>query len=427
MSNTINLITPCQYLFGNDQPAEKVFPGRNITSVNESLSTLMQAIDHLVVSKPESLIFFDPAAFNDQCHLYALMVAQVVTQTKIQTIVSSIIKTNENKALPEGINNLIHGYCCKVDRRFLYLSFFLSKVFRTGRELLDKVIYKHLKSMKVEPSRKFRQFLQIPGTESIHVARTALNILFEDYMKSVLTAGEGPLYPELLSVANENLQLVPSYKQGTLYTYPKFAGVAYFIDALAKENIPLLFKVKVMTKEGSGSFSYSNQDFTILDPATPVVVFEMIATGDSLTYLECDQMARKCPTYFFHNISKQERHKVTETCLFCTPKTVDVAPYKQKFVPALEQSNHMLLALGADFVQQNQKSFVTFFADRVKYPKLTTLFAESIPTIHKFFLSMSKALNMSVDHVYADCASEAMKSTLLMNATYLQHLRTRGI
>ena len=413
-------ITPCQYLFRKD--TEELFPAQDAGFVNESLVTLMKIVDHLVRENPEALFLFDPTAFNNQCHLYALFVAQAVNQAKIQSIGTSVIP------MPGAATTAPQDFREVIDRRFLYLSFFLSYAFLTDPKLLEKLSCKALTVMKAAaPTKEFRLFLKDPESIRTHASRSALNLLFAEHMQKVFASGEGPLDSELTAVAHADLQLTPSSGKGTLYTFPKIAGVAYLIDALFRERIALLFKVKVIAKEGVGSFMYSNQDIQALEEAAPVVVFEMVATGDFVTYLECRDVAKRCPSHSRRNVSSKDRHKPTEQCLFCSPNKIDIAPYSQKFQPALVKANEMLLALGADFVLQNQQPFLNFFSDREKFPRLTDLFESSVPNIEQCFLSMTKPLNMSVSHVYTDCAARAAQNKLIIDAAYEAHLNDRGL
>ncbi len=400
MSIQSNSVTSCRYLFNKE--AEALFPKQDSAFVNRSLQTLMAVIDHLVTSHPEALFIFDPTAFNNQCHLYALFVAQAINQNQ--------------------------GDTQSLDRRFLYHAFFLSYAFLTDPKLLDQVACKALATMKAEPpSKEFRLFLKDSGGLRTHASRQALNQLFAEHMKKALSSGEGALYPELAALAHADLQLAPSSGKGALYTYPKLAGVAYLVDVLFKERIPLLFKVKVVTQQGTGSFTYSHQPVQELPPKTPVVVFEMVATGEELSYVECRDIAKRCPAHSRRNVSSKDRHDPKASCLFCTPSKVNVASYQQRFEPIFAKASEMFFALGADFVLQNQKAFLPFFSDRASFPQLTALFEASVPNIQHLFLSMTTPLNMSVSHVYADCASHASQNTLVIEASYETHLKARGL
>ncbi len=419
----------CNYLFNKD--AASLFPTKDSAFVNQSLQTLMGVIDHLVTSNSEALFILDPTAFNNQCHLYALIVAQAINQAKVQSVVTTTIPCvvgSPTTPVPDPVGKALQGCTESVDRRFLYHSFFLSYAFLTDPKLLDKVACKALTAMKAkEPSMEFRTFLKDPESLRTHASRQALNLLFAEHMKRTLSTGEGPLYSELAAVANADLQLAPSSGKGTLYTFPKFAGVVYMMDTFVKERISLLFKVKVVTKEGTGSFVYSSQNVKALDSANPVVVFEMVATGEGLSYVECRDIAKRCPTHSRRHQSNKDRHDPKVACLFCAPSKVNVAPYQQRFEPVLARANEMFSALGADFVQQNQQDFLPFFSNRKKFPQLTALFEAGVPNIEQLFLSMTTPLNMSVSHVYADCASHASRDALVIDASYETHLKARGL
>lgn len=410
MTLTTSALTPCQYLFQKE--AELLFPAQDAGFINESLVTLMKIVDHLVRENPEALFLFTPTAFNNQCHLYSLFVAQAVNQAKIQSAVGSIMPDS-----PESI-----------DRRFLYLSFFLSFAFLSSQKLLEKLACKTLTVMEAAaPSKAFKVFLKDSQGLRTHASRSALNVLFKEHMQKLFNSGEGPLDSELGVVANEDLQLAPILGKGTLYTFPKLAGVAYFIEALSKEKIALLFKVKVVANEGIGSFMYSSQNLQAFESRAPLIVFEMVATGPSLTYLEYREIAKKCPTHSRRNVSSKNCHKATESCLSCSHKRLDVGPYEQKFQPVLASAKDTLLALGADFILQSQQSFLGFFSDRERFPRLTALFEASVSKIECCFLSMNQPLNMSVSHVYTDSVGMALRNELVMDATYETHLKNRGL
>jgi hypothetical protein len=391
MSNTIS---PCNYLFGKETSAIFTRSHHSQEFINVSLETLMQ-INRLLISKKEALFLFDPTAFNNQCHLYALMVAQK-----------------------------------KSDERFLHLILFLSYAFLTDSSLLGKVCDKASTEAAINcptPKKAFYTFLKDPEGERTRAARVALVALFESDLKRVLSSEESELYKELHHVAEQNLQLLPTAGSGTLYTYPKLAGVAYMIDTIARDQLTLLFKIKVMTIQGTGSFTYCSIQEETLKPEAPVIVFEMIATDDKLTYIECRDIAKRCPSHSRRHPRTADRHKAEESCHFCTDKRVDITPFRGRILPILQEMDKMFYAMGADFILENQKPYLAFFSDESSFPILTRLFRESLPYIEKFALSQCKPLNMSVSHAYTDCKSYAFQSGLIIDASYEQHLRVRGL
>lgn len=398
METNMNQISACQYLF--DQEPKTAFPQLKADFVNESLKTIMKIVDHLVISNPEALFLFDPASCNNQCHLFSLINAQLVNQA---------MGIQQDKT---------------PDKRFIYLSFFLSHAFLTNSKLTEKVACKALKAMhEKEPSKEFCSFIKDSDGNSLRAARAAINKLFTEHIQKILSEDEKPLYKELSALAKKDLKLISSNRKETVYTLPKFAGVTYFVDAIFKEKISLMFKVKVVTKEGNGIFTHMTQTV----PSAPVVVFEMVATDGSLSFNELQKTAKKCPSFFQRNIKQNERHKDTDSCQFCAPQQINVDTYHEKLQPIFERSSEMLLALGADFVLQCQESFIKFFNDTTDFPELTGLFKKSVVNIQEFCLSMDKPLSMSVSHVYPDCASFAAKNSLIMDGTYESHAAKRGL
>ena len=112
---------PCFYLFGKE--ASELYSTSQFSEelVNQSLDTLMR-INILFLSRKENdgFVFIDPAAFNNQCHLYALFAARIKKDYKEKSEEEKLAKTEKN--------------------RFLHLSFFLSYTFLTDRKLLCQVI-----------------------------------------------------------------------------------------------------------------------------------------------------------------------------------------------------------------------------------------------------------------------------------------------
>lgn len=384
--------TPCYYLFGKE--TGEIFPlNKNSQEfINKSLKTLMQ-INLFLISRKEALFLIHPTAFNNQCHLYALMVAQ------------------KNR-----------------DERFLHLALFLSHAFLTDTSLLGKIADKVASETKIEypvPKKAFSTFLKDPEGERTRAARSALNLFFEHHLKNRLNSEDSLLYKELSLLACRELQLPPTNGAGLLYTYPKLAGVAFLLDSVGREKIPLLFKVKVMTMGGLGSFTHCSTSFTNQEGA--VIVFEMIATDDSLTFLECRDLAKKCPSHSKRNPSKKNRHAEGTSCLFCTEKRIVVDPYKERILPVLQRADQMLFALGVDFILESQRPYLPFFSDENSFPMLTRLFQEALPNIENYGLSMKTPLNMSVAQVYADCALNAIQETFVMDASYEHHLKSRKL
>jgi hypothetical protein len=427
MSHPLNSLTTCNYLLNVDFNKPTLSPDVDFKEpkasksasdaqcsyatplfVDESLKTMMKIVYYLVNNKPDAFFIFDPAAENNQCHIYSLMFVKIAT-----------IQIQVSKMFPEEVTELIQDYVSTDDRKFLYLSFLLSPAFRTNSKLLDQVIKKSLKEMEMPPpTSNFLSFLKDFSCKRTRDARLALNILFQNYMKQNIASLDSPYQEELQKLAKCNLL------KNNLYTFPKFAGVAYFNKLVQEEKIPIFFKVKVMTQNGNGSFVFAinpsqNQQF-------PVIVYEIIVTDKSMTPDDCQAIAPKCYYHSLKNIHPS--HDKNGQCSFCTSSTpIDVAPFQEKFQKALQNPSDMLLALGADFILEKQGEFYKFFSDEKCFPKLTQLFSKSVTNITSLCLSAKRPENFTAFHAYPDSTSQASKNILVMNDCYENHLNKRKL
>jgi hypothetical protein len=383
MSSTAISRDTCHYLFGEEVG---LFSDVSEESVNPLLETMIKIIEFLA-GKPEAFFLFDPMSFNHQCHIYSLIA----------------VKAFSDK---EG----------KIDRRFLIHFFFLSFAFINDVKLLVGVVQKAAEELGLEMPEKF---IKDASGKRVHASRLALNRLFREYMKK-----ESAHLDELSLIASQEEALFLPGPKYPLYTFPKFAGIIYFIDAIARENIPLIFKVQVITKEGRGSFLHTNSDLGASDPRRAVIVFDMIACGEELSVTRCEAEARKCNSFAQRNISQKSRHRLFESCFFCTEKKVDIEAYKAKFEPVFLDEKRMLHAVAADFTKLLQTSFVPLIEG---CEKLGPLFRRALSDVDTLDLSAERALNMSVVHVYPEMLSYALTKSLVMCRNYGEHLSERGL
>src|SRR5947209_10399289 len=113
--------TTCHYLFGKE--ANEVFGTAKFSEefINQSLDTMMRVnVAFLSRKENDGFSLLDPAAFNNQCHLYALFAAKIRDHYRTKSLDEKLAKTQEN--------------------RFLHLSFLLSYFFLTERKLLCEAI-----------------------------------------------------------------------------------------------------------------------------------------------------------------------------------------------------------------------------------------------------------------------------------------------
>lgn len=419
---SIQSISPCRYLFG--QEANVVFAQTKLPakSINDSLQFLMDINEYLFTRKSDqSLPLYDPAAFNNQCHLYALMVIQKINEVKkIKEAVSEIFQD-------PSICKAITGYA--VDDRYLHYAFFLSYAFSSDLTLMQNMITKIAKEAGITQPGDFTKFLKDskPVMERMQASRTAILEEFSEYIKKGCAKHlDDPLFRELYQLAQEDLKLSASNGKGDVYTYPKLGGIPFMLYTIAHDQIALCFKVKVVTKMGTGVFTY--QSGKCESDTSPVLVFELVATDDSLSYLEYQRdIAKKCPHYSMRNPSSSSRHDNKAECPHCKTGTIDITPYKERYLPLLAKSEALFYALGADFLQVCQPSFERFFTDSKKYPLLTELFQKAKESLSKLPLSMSKPLNMSVSHVYSDTAAHARSDVMILSDSYDKHLAARRL
>lgn len=419
MSNLISLVSEstCKYLFGRE--GNEIFGNlkfsKNYNSseqrkiVDECLELIMR-INVFILTKKDALFLIDPMASNNQCHLYSLRAAQIMKDYRYTSGKEKLAKTEEN--------------------RFLHLSFFISYSLMKDTTLFVQAVQRAIAEMGEKipsPKRIFNDFLRDDGKYRERSSRIALNRLFEGYVKDKLSLYKenNALYKDLYNIAHEKLQIESCEGRDVLYTYPKLAGVAYMVDILAKEQIPFVIKVKVITKNGAAGTIIQASDKA--EEKAPVIVFEAIATDGSLTLLKCTEEAKKCPTYFYQYTDKNQRHSEEKTCFFCKKATDDLEPYRQRLQTAMRTPEDMFYALGADFILRCQKDFQVFFKDDKKYPYLAKLFAYAIPKISELGLAMDKPITFSMCHVHMDSASHALSEKLLLDTSPEGILKDRGI
>lgn len=414
MCNPVNQ-TFCNYLFGKE--AEEIFTNIEINNVEDKrkfidqcLDVCMRAHEHVLTNK-EGLFLTDPRAFNNQCHLYSLRGVQMMKLDKLK------------------------------ESRFSLLSFFLSMSFMGSTTQFKNVVATALKELNEGYSKQYskeknfyaafkdksipfdrkniQKFLQDDGNCRTNAARLSLNQDFENYMKEELEhkKDQDPLHAELYRLANENLRVKsPISKSNDLfYTFPKLAGVALMLDAMAKEKIGFAVKVKVITKDGfAGTLQESSGTFEDLEP---IIIFDGIATDGSRTVKECREEAKSCPTYFQRDPAETKKHN--ESCFFCKKTEQDLKPYEQRLKEVMKNPQEMFSAMGADFIENTQKEFKPFFEDKENYPVLSEIFSDALPNVEK--------LGFSMCHAHPDFGKHAQTLSMELDTAPEQFLKERGL
>lgn len=395
------------YLF--DKDAKEIYEEMYTEDqVNDNLNILMRInTAYLSLTENDGFPFIDPAAFNNQCHIYAYMASKIKLNYKEKTIQEKLDYNEEN--------------------RFLHLSFILSYTFLTDRTLLMKSIQSLLLKGEVvipeEDKKSFYSFIKDHGGLLVRTARTALNRLFETKIKELLEIKreQNPLFNELYQISLENLYLPSGRNQTELYTLPKIVGVAYLIE----EKIAFVIKTKVISSRGSTQLPLYSSRFLEKDD-TPVLIFEAVAS-EEYSIGEFRRIAEKCPLYFERKPSSKHRHREDELCQFCT-QAIDIdRPHLGYFKNATEVIEETLFALGADFTVNLQPNFIKHLTDTEKYPLLSQIFKKAIDNIETLGVSMEKPLGFTIDHVYVDDAKHALSQEFRMNLSPQAYLETRGL
>lgn len=400
----------CQYLFGKS--SKEIFPNYSEEFVNQSLDTIMRTnICFLSKQEGDAFPIIDPAAFNNQCHLYAMMAAKIKETFKQNSNEEKLAYTDQN--------------------RFLHLSFILSYTFINERNLICKLVDKAEKDgMLAQPKQKklFQLFVKDCEGVMVKTARKALNEVFEKTFKEEFFAKKdlSPLNHEIYSLSQEDLFLLPdswnAHKKdiAPLYTIPKLASVAYMIN----EKMPIIIKSIVVTKEGVEKLTYQSRD---MNEDESVLVVEAL-TSDYLSVNEFVKQASQCSSYFFRNASSKHRHAATEECLFCRKEIANIEKLKPLFDKAVQNLFRTFCALGADFVRIMQPQFqAKYFEDKEKYPLLTEIFQKACEDIELLNVDMKKPLAFSVLHFYADSAKNARKTKMRIEHSPEEFLKERGL
>ena len=381
------MMSQCRFLFNKE--AEELYNPSVVTDefVNQSLEVLMR-VNAIFLSRQENDGFglLDPAAGNNQCHLYAYMSGLLRSGYKTKTEDEKRAQTPEN--------------------RYLHLAFILSHTFIIDRTLLCSVIDKLVQREGIShplPKKKFYHFVKdgLPDHHGllIRTARVAFNVVFEGCIKELLASKSSltSLHRELSVLSYAELRLAEGG-----YTYPKFAGVL----SLVLENISYVFKVKIVTQQGTGLLVYSTGAQA---PDSPVLTFEGVAS-ETHSMEQIRSIAQRCPHFFWRKPSSKQRHPEGESCPFCMKTQTDPTQYEARFRRSMRDLPHTLLALGADFMLQEQASFAELLQNDDKYSCIAELFQHALASVEERGLGRARPITFTVFHVYVDSLENVLES-----------------
>ena len=409
----------CKYLFGKE--AEDIYTRLKYPKdkINKSdfidccLDLTMRVHRHLFTHK-NAILMLDPRAFNKQCHLYALKAVQI-SRTYHQ-------KSEEEKMAQNKEN------------RFLHLGFSLNYAFR-DKENYVQTILSTLGMMNIYrgsdklPMRHFIHFLKDEYGQREKASRQAFNQVFKMNIRMALhrDLGDDALSYELMQLSYKNLQMNGtslSTNVEPLYTYPKLSGLAYMVEVIAQERIPMVFKIKVCTNEGYGGMV--SQSNGLVENNSSVVVFTGFATDGSFSATECAEKAKKCPTYLYRHSDPIYRHEETAKCFYCTPINMDLQPYQENLNKIMQSSTEVLFALGAEFMMQEQKPLLHLFQSH-EYPELKELFASSLSKIDQVSHFKEGVSTFAIYHTIAEDAMNALSDEFPLDSNPKAFLLKNGL
>jgi hypothetical protein len=411
----------CQYLFG--QEADQIFNHSYLSKTSgvdkgqfiDRCLELAIRVNVYLFTHQEAIVLLDPRAFNKQCQLYALRACQIQSTYYQKNNEEKMAKTEEN--------------------RFLHLAFFINYAFRE-KVLYVQTVFSTLRRMGMKPfdrkfTRKhFTKFLMDEDRSGEKASRLSFNQVFEHHTKTMMRQlhDSNPLKEELSLLASEDLQIDGTslgVKVGKLYTYPKLAGLAYMVDATARENIPIVFKIKVVNQHGTGGMiSYSNKSFNANDP---VIIFAGFATDGSCSVLERMEETKKCPSYLYRHPHPKKRHPLNAKCFYCTPIKMDLSPHRERLKRVIGYANEFLFALGAEFMLQEQTPLLQFFQNPKKYPQLTRLFETSLAKRRELELDTGQIRSLAIYHTYTETGKSAATDEFALDSNPAQFLLKKGI
>jgi hypothetical protein len=410
----------CHHLFGGE--AETIFdnlknfknPKEKREFVDECLK-ISRVVHLYLLRQSNALPLLDAKSLNDQCHLFSLRSIQI---TKLYDQLTESQKLERNE-----INRFFQLVC--------FLSFPLimdmNVYVKTFEETMDKM------GLKAPlPKRRFIAYLRDEGKCREVAAQKALNRVFESYIKTTLALPQyedNPVMREINNIAHQNLQMKPNERAqtGTLYTLPKLAGVVFLEDALRQEKIGVVFKVKIVTKDGvAGPIVQATQE---LQDDDRVLVFEAFAAED-ISISKCKQEAKGCPTYFHRSPDIKQRHPLTEKCFYCKKnQTLDLQPYRDRLKTVMQSPKELLYALGADFTVQVQNEAAAPLLEKTReFPLLIDIFQKGVKHAQQNGLNMLRPTTFSPVHVYPDVASHALnEKEFQLDLPPEEFLKSRGI
>lgn len=382
MSTTIsdnNNLTCCQILFGAKAEAFhniQMKGGKDKSIFIDQCLEISMKVSSALFQKENTLPLFSGAiAANEACPFYCYR----------------IIKLKQTYHLKSDREKLEMS----PDNCFLLLSLFLNSILLSDiNKCFKKVFNEQIKALALKPpapKRYFKAFLQDEGKVRERLAREAYGRLFETYLKEKLLEQNHPLLNELYKLSQEDLLMTyPNFKNVKVYTYPIFGLLIYMAERCEQEQIPVIVKIKVITKQGVEGFL--SKKFGNAKERDPAIIFNGIVTDGSFDLSYYRSKGQKCPHNFFQYDDKNRLHNQQETCFFCQPKSATdpslLKNYQEKFDLVTQDLKKMIYLLAADSLED---------VDRLKgYPELLKFYLEMKPEVDKLSFAIATAHTNSI-------------------------------
>jgi hypothetical protein len=310
--------------------------------------------------KSGHLFMLDGCPGNDQCHMESLYLVELYKEYK-----AGEFFIDEARDLFFNGNNL-------VQIRFLALSFFLSSVFGPSEGTVRKgasCFFRDRQKLKIAPF--------FGNGKCRNIAQKELGDILFSYAKRSLMRISTEIVdnPNCLNKLPEHTKAIiedisqmfgngvtPFYldeRDKGLHRprFPKFAGAFIFLVKAHLLNIPFVFNVKTICRNGVHYSRFQTTD----DTETPAIIVEGVAFCDGLSYGDFNEKPDQC----FHSLLRKndKTHSENESCFLCrkcsTGCFCDGFVKQQHLLSKIlaEGVFDLILPIAADFTHMHQEQY----------------------------------------------------------------------
>lgn len=394
--------TICKVLFNKE--AEEIFDYTGISGqkkkrifIDECLRISMRVCSALFKRDDALALFSHSLALNEACLFYSYRVV------KLKASYHLLSEEERLKMTP--------------DNCFLLLQFFLNNVLLQDiNQCFCKVFKKTMNDLNIpvpKPKKYFKIFLQDPANRRLRAALMAYNVLFKTHLQETLAKSNfnDPVYAELYELSKENLIIeYGKTKKIALYSYPLFGLLVLSYKKIQEDQVSLMIKVKVITKEGVEGVLVKK--FGQAMGNQPVLVFDAIGTDGSFGVPHYRDKGQECLHNYFRYDRKMSNllHDEKKTCFYCHPNPkrdpAILEQFQERLNNGTEDLETLFYALGADAgLVESSEHYLAFFNNEKKYPKLSKIFQDMRSKIIELGLHMNKPLAFAVATAHINTAA----------------------